>query len=154
MQETRIQPLVWEDALEEEMATHSSILPGKSRGQRSLAGYSSLHHKELDMTEHTHENLFTELKVQTKFETCLYIHLKITTFSKIKELMRRAVLFTFCNSLHLWLLRSISSWILTPNSAFSLLLYFVSVEVFEENPASRRYAFGKKEECFNSFFRC
>ena len=49
MQETRIQSLVWEDALEEEMATHSCILPGKSHGQRSLAGYSSLDHKELDI---------------------------------------------------------------------------------------------------------
>ena len=29
-----------EDPLEKEMATHSSILPGKSHGQWSLAGYS------------------------------------------------------------------------------------------------------------------
>ena len=28
------------DPLEKEMATHSIILPGKSHGQRSLAGYS------------------------------------------------------------------------------------------------------------------
>ena len=34
MQETR------EDPLEKEMATHSSIVPGESHGQRSLAGYS------------------------------------------------------------------------------------------------------------------
>ena len=31
--------------LEEEMATHSSILPGKSHGQRSLAGYSPWRHR-------------------------------------------------------------------------------------------------------------
>ena len=30
-----------EDPLEEEMATHSSISAWKSRGQRSLEGYSS-----------------------------------------------------------------------------------------------------------------
>ena len=30
----------WEDPLQKEMATHSSILAGKSRAQRSLAGYS------------------------------------------------------------------------------------------------------------------
>ena len=30
--------LGWEDPLEKEMATHSSILAGESRGQRSLAG--------------------------------------------------------------------------------------------------------------------
>ena len=29
-----------EDPLEKEMATHSSILAGKSHGQRRLAGYS------------------------------------------------------------------------------------------------------------------
>ena len=40
MQETQIQPLGQEDPLEEEMATHSSILPGKSHGQGSLVGYS------------------------------------------------------------------------------------------------------------------
>ena len=41
MQETQAWTLGWEDSLEEEMATHSSILPGKS-----LWNY-----KELDMTE-------------------------------------------------------------------------------------------------------
>ena len=30
----------WEDPLEEEMATHSSILPGESHGQRNLVGYT------------------------------------------------------------------------------------------------------------------
>ena len=41
-----------EDPLEEQMATYSSILPGKSHGQRSLVGYSPWHH-ELDTTEAT-----------------------------------------------------------------------------------------------------
>ena len=31
--------LDWEDPLEEVMATHSSIFPGESHGQRSLVGY-------------------------------------------------------------------------------------------------------------------
>ena len=35
-----VQSLGQEDPLEEEMATHSSVLAGKSHGQRSLAGYS------------------------------------------------------------------------------------------------------------------
>ena len=54
MQETperRVQSLGWEDPLEEEMATHSSILPGKSRRQRSLEGYSPRGHKESYATE-------------------------------------------------------------------------------------------------------
>ena len=47
-----------EDPLEEEMATHSRILAGKSHGQRSLMGYSPWGCKKLDMTvrlsTHTH----------------------------------------------------------------------------------------------------
>ena len=35
------------------MATHSSILPGKSHGQRSLVG-DSVHRKESDMIEQLH----------------------------------------------------------------------------------------------------
>ena len=41
-----------ERSLEEEMATHPSILPRESYGQRSLSGFSPWGPKELDMTEH------------------------------------------------------------------------------------------------------
>ena len=37
-------------SLEEEMATHSSILAWETHGWRSLVGYSPLGHKESDMT--------------------------------------------------------------------------------------------------------
>ena len=40
MQETQVQFLGWEDPLEEGVATHSSVLPGESHGQRNLVGYS------------------------------------------------------------------------------------------------------------------
>ena len=50
-QETQLQSLGWEDPLEKEMATHSSILSEKSYGQRSLASYSPVDHKEWDRTE-------------------------------------------------------------------------------------------------------
>ena len=40
-----------EDPLEEEMATHSSFLPGEFHGQRNLVGYRPWGRKELDMTE-------------------------------------------------------------------------------------------------------
>ena len=40
-------------SLEEDMATHSSILAWRIHGQRSLTGYSPWGHKESDMTEHT-----------------------------------------------------------------------------------------------------
>ena len=52
MQKTQVWPLGGEDALEKEMATHSSIL-GKAHGQRSLVRYSPWGHKESDTTEHT-----------------------------------------------------------------------------------------------------
>ena len=53
MQETWVQSLGQEDALEKEMATTPVFLPGEFHGQRSLAGYSPWGRKELDPTEHT-----------------------------------------------------------------------------------------------------
>ena len=50
MQETWVWSLGQEESLEKEMETHSSILPGKSYGQRSLVGYSPWGHKESDIT--------------------------------------------------------------------------------------------------------
>ena len=50
-QETQVQSLGWEDALEEEMATHSNILAWRIPRTRSLAGYSLWVRKELDVTE-------------------------------------------------------------------------------------------------------
>ena len=47
----QVQSLGLEDPLEEEMAIHSSILPGKSHRQRSLVGYCSWGQNELDTTE-------------------------------------------------------------------------------------------------------
>ena len=49
-QETQVQSLGWEDPLEEEIATHPVLLPGKSHGHRSLTGYSPWGRTESDMT--------------------------------------------------------------------------------------------------------
>ena len=58
MQETQVQSLSWEDPLEKEMATHSSILAWRiqedSIGGRSLVGYSPWGRKESDTTERLH----------------------------------------------------------------------------------------------------
>ena len=43
----------WEDPLEKEMATPPIFLTGKSRGQRSLGGYSPCCYKEWDVIGHT-----------------------------------------------------------------------------------------------------
>ena len=47
-QETQVQSLGWEDPVEEEMATHSSILAWRVSWTEEPGGHSR---KELDMTE-------------------------------------------------------------------------------------------------------
>ena len=54
VQETWVRSLDWEDPLEKETATHSSILPGKSHETRSPAGYIPWGCKESDTTERFH----------------------------------------------------------------------------------------------------
>ena len=51
MQETQVQSLGWEDALENGMATNSSILSWRIHGQRRLVGHSPWCHKESDTIE-------------------------------------------------------------------------------------------------------
>ena len=68
------QSLGWEDPLEKEMATHSSILAGESHGQRSLASYSPWGHKELDTTE---QHIHTQGKEPEK---TMYTHIAITKY--------------------------------------------------------------------------
>ena len=51
----RFQSPGWEDPLEEDMAIPPVFLPGKARGQRSLADYSPLGHTESDTTEATED---------------------------------------------------------------------------------------------------
>ena len=53
MQETQVRSLGWEDPIEEEMPTHSSIL-ARIITQRKLVGYSPCSHKESDTTGHAY----------------------------------------------------------------------------------------------------
>ena len=52
-QEAQVRSLGREDPLEEEMATHSSILPWKILWKEEAGGLQSIGSQELDMTEHT-----------------------------------------------------------------------------------------------------
>ena len=54
MQETWVQSLGWEDALEKDMATHSIILAWKIPWTEELVGYSPWSRKESDTTEQIH----------------------------------------------------------------------------------------------------
>ena len=51
MQETQVQSLGWEDALEKGMVLTPVFLSGEFHRQRSLMGFSPWGHKELDMTK-------------------------------------------------------------------------------------------------------
>ena len=51
MQKAWVRSLDWEPLLEKEWQPAPVFLPGKSHGQRSLAGYSPLDRKDSDMTE-------------------------------------------------------------------------------------------------------
>ena len=51
MQETQVEALGQEDALEKGMQPTSVFLPGEFHGQRHLAGYSPWGSKESDTTE-------------------------------------------------------------------------------------------------------
>ena len=51
MQEIQVQSLSWEDPLEKEMASHSSILSWKTPWTEEPGGLQSMGHKESDTTE-------------------------------------------------------------------------------------------------------
>ena len=65
MQETWVRFLGWEDPLEKEMATHSSILAWKIPWMEKPGGLQSWGRKELDTTERLH---FTSPLTQNKFQ--------------------------------------------------------------------------------------
>ena len=54
MWETWVRSLGWEDPLEKEMATHSSILAWRIPWTEELGGLQSTSRKESDMTEQLH----------------------------------------------------------------------------------------------------
>ena len=64
MKETRVQFLVWEDPLEEEMATHSSILAWRLPWTQGPGGLQSLGSQESDTTEQlsTHPTAFKNVR--------------------------------------------------------------------------------------------
>ena len=59
-----VRTLGGEDPLEQEMATHSTLvfLPEKSHGQRNLVGYNPWGCKEQDTSEHTNITFYLEVK--------------------------------------------------------------------------------------------
>ena len=71
----RVQSLGWEDALEEGMATHSSIVAWRIHRQRRLVGYSPNSHKETQL-----KRLSTHACTQKVVLSFLSIHRRIMKF--------------------------------------------------------------------------
>ena len=65
MWETWVQSLGWEDPLEKEMETHSSILAWRIPWMEELGGLQSMGRKESDTTERLHFHLNVLMKVDT-----------------------------------------------------------------------------------------
>ena len=63
MQKTGVRSLGWEDLLEKERETYSSI--PESHIQRSLVGYNPWGRKESDMTEQLHFHFSLSLRTNT-----------------------------------------------------------------------------------------
>ena len=61
MQEIWVRSLGWEDPLEKEMATHSSILAWRIPWTEELGGLQSTGHKESDTTERLHFHFLSAL---------------------------------------------------------------------------------------------
>ena len=61
MQESWVRSLGWEDPLEKEKATHSSILAWRSPWTKQPGGLQSWSHKELDMPERWSTHIHIEL---------------------------------------------------------------------------------------------
>ena len=69
MRETWVRSLGWEDSLEKKWQLTPVFLPGESRGERNLMGYSPWGCKELDTTERlsTAQHVLTILRAPTKY---------------------------------------------------------------------------------------
>ena len=91
MWETQVQSLGQEDPLGKEMATQfSTLLPGKSYGQRRLVGYSPWVHKESDMTERLTLSFFLSLLGLGKWNPNHWV-----TKQDVKEISKRLILLLF-----------------------------------------------------------
>ena len=74
--------LGWEDLLEEEMVTHTSILVWKILWTEKTASYSLWDCKELDMNEQTHTHMHTHAHAHTRAHTHTHTHMRTHTHTR------------------------------------------------------------------------
>ena len=116
-QEVLVRPLAREDALQKEVATHSSVLV---HGRRILVGYSPRDHKESDTAEWV-STLASDLSVVSvciSLLTCdterLFIYLIATPISLMARCLFRSfsIFKLLCSFPYCWILRALwKSWI-------------------------------------------
>ena len=84
MRETGVLSLGWEDPLEKEWQPTPVLLPGKSHGRRSVAGYSPWGRKESDTTERLHFTFATSYSTSDILHHLLCRHVLVTNYMKLK----------------------------------------------------------------------
>ena len=73
MWETWVQSLGWEDLLEKQMATHSSILAWKIPWMEESDRLQSMGCKELDTTERLHSLVYLNYMIEKSFQIVMEI---------------------------------------------------------------------------------
>ena len=93
MWETWFRSLGWEDPLEKEMATHSSILAWRIPWMEELGGLQSTGHKESDTTERLHFH-FIHIRWRNTLALCDKDHYHYThNYRKETEAQKSSVIF-------------------------------------------------------------
>ena len=106
MQEIRVQSLGWEDSLEKEVATHSSILAWKIPWTEEPGWLQSMGSQELDMIEwlnHHQEITIMFLNLQVVLRTLIKIRSYFHIMTVNKMLFLRVLCFYIFKYLFIWL---------------------------------------------------
>ena len=82
--ETWVWSLGWEDPLEKEMATHSSILAWEIRGQRNLVGYSQLDCKKHDLANKQQKSMCPRRKLNIYFRPYAQVNSKWIKYLNVR----------------------------------------------------------------------
>ena len=80
VQETQVHPLDWEDPLEKEMATYSTILAWRIPWTEESSGRQFMSYKELDRTEQltlSHNRMYSKVSADMSNTNYLVIHFKL-----------------------------------------------------------------------------
>ena len=96
VQEMQVRSLGWEDSLEKEMATHSSILSWKVPWTKSLGGYSPWG-RRVDTTEHAHSAMKNKHSWGSKGEVHTFFQLLLLPAHLCHPRMLRAFSPSYAN---------------------------------------------------------